>query len=72
MDPKNVGKEYGGHTGATGLLKGVFGVEPPNDVIQPPCENPHVREVEIETPPQISVHGNTDRPFLRVFLPEDE
>lgn len=72
VDPDNFGKEYGGHTGATGLLKDVFGVEPPSDVIQPPYENSNGWEVEIETPSQAAAHGNARDVELRVYLPEEE
>ena len=68
--PENVRREYGGHVGATGVAKGLFGIDPPNDIIHPPFEHPNGWRVEVEVPPQPSVHDNTAGAYLRVYLPK--
>jgi len=66
--PEESISDKGGHTGATGILKGIFGVEPPNNVFEPPRDNSHGWEVEIEVPPSESMHGNSLGAYLEVFL----
>lgn len=69
-DPKKIPESFVGHVGATGLLKGIAGVEPPSDIIHPPFDHPNGWEVDVEVSPQAIVHGNARGARLRVFVPQ--